>query len=114
MPEDGSQQPDNPHGPTAPTHPPVSAAVDDARRQAEATDADVSAFSASHLRGLLADKNAVLIERLDDPELTDADRNRLLSGPSGRGSPGRCKRPAESGLPRSTGYHCRPCVRSCG
>jgi hypothetical protein len=57
---------------------PVAAAVADARRQAEAMDRTVAKFSADHLKALLADDEAVLVEHIDDPELTKGDRARLF------------------------------------
>jgi hypothetical protein len=38
----------------------------------------VEAISAQHLKMLIADKAAFLVENIDDPELTPADRGRLL------------------------------------
>lgn len=64
----------NPPAPTAS----VKSAVQKARREADASHQDVEAISAQHLKMLLSDSSLFLIEHIDDPELSPADRDRLL------------------------------------
>ena len=88
MPENDAEKPGS-HIPPGPDRKPaktqartqaqVGKAVDDAQHQAEAMERDVARISTAHLNELLSDDDAVLVEHIDDPELTSEDRNRLLN-----------------------------------
>lgn len=56
----------------------VCSRVRDAQRAAETAHDEVERISEAHLRSLLADTTRHLAEHVDDPELTAADRARLL------------------------------------